>query len=345
MKITGNAPQIPRIETQFYSFDEAFRNRQGARGYPLGTIAEFYGANHTGKSTVVWSLSGLIGAKTNSDIVLADFEGFDPIFLESVFASQKFDGEIYSVEDPKDEEVLSNLLYKVKDKDNDFRIGILDSIGAISPIAESEGDLGDANMGRRALLINQFSRKASHILLNDKSKCFFLVNHQHPNIGTRGWNTPGGESKKYLSSIRVQLKRLYRSNKEETYPDGSYVIKGTVKKNRWGYKDGEFYFFVLGGSGIHRGLTALYDCIILGIVDIKRTIRIGDKSFGYLKDITEQAQLGNDEFFQPFYEEIENEKARQEESRTKRDKNIEPISTETENSNDTNLQDNSTETD
>jgi len=308
MKITGRAPEVPRVETSFYSFDESLRNRQGHRGYPLGTITEVYGANHTGKSTVVWSLSSIIGKNTDSNIALADLEGFDPEFLEAVMVSQGFDGEVHSLQDESDEKLLDNLIYKVGDKDLSFNVGILDSIGAISPIAEAEGDLGDANMGRRAFLTNQFSRKAIKICRDNKSKCFFVVNHQHPNIGTRGYNTPGGEGKKYLSSIRMQLKRLYRKNKEETYPDGSYVIYGKIIKNRFGYKDGEFYLFVLGGSGIHRGLTALYDGIILGIVDISRTIKIGDKSFGYLKDITEQAQLGNEEFFEPFYEAIENER-------------------------------------
>lgn len=305
MKMTGDAPSVPRIETGFYSFDEAFRNRQGHRGFPLGTITEVYGANHTGKSTIVWSLSALIGYATESNIALVDLEGFDPSFLESVMTSQGFDGEVHSIQDVSDETVLDKLIYKVDDKDANYNIGILDSIGAISPVAEAQGDLGDANMGRRALLTNQFARKAVRICRSNKNKCFFLVNHQHPNLGTRGYNTPGGEGKKYLSSIRLQVKRLYRKNKEETYPDGSYVITGRVIKNRWGYKDGEFYLFVLGGSGIHKGLTALYDGIILGLVEVSRTIRIGDKSFGYLKDITEKAQAGDKDFFQPFYEVID----------------------------------------
>jgi RecA/RadA recombinase len=306
MELTGDAPKVPRVETGYYSLDESLRNRQGQRGYPLGTITEVYGANHTGKSTMVWSLSGLIGAKTESNIALADLEGFDPEFLTSVMSSQGFNGEVYSIQDESDEKVLETLSYKLDDKDLNFNIGILDSIGAISPIAEAEGDLGDANMGRRAFLTNQFFRKAIRTLRVNKNKLLFSINHQHPNLGTYGYNTPGGEGKKYLSSIRIQLKRLYRKNKEETYPDGSYVLIGRIVKNRWGYKDREFYLFVLGGSGIHKGLTALYDGIVLGLVDVSRTIKIGDQSFGYLKDITERAQAGDEEFFIPFYEVIEN---------------------------------------
>jgi len=204
---------------------------------------------------------------------------------------------------------LETLSYRLDDKELNYNIGILDSIGAISPIAEADGDLGAANMGRRAFLTNQFFRKAIRTLRTNKNKILFSVNHQHPNLGTFGYNTPGGEGKKYLSSIRIQLKRLYRKNKEESYPDGSYVLTGKIVKNRWGYKDREFYLFVLGGSGVHKGLTALYDGIVLGVVDVARTIKIGEQSFGYLKDITEKAQEGDEEFFHPFYDAIEKYKS------------------------------------
>ena len=112
--------------------------------------------------------------------------------------------------------------------------------------------------------------------------------------------TPGGEVKNYLFTIRINVKRKYIKGKYEEYPDGSYIIEGTVVKNRWGLKEKTFNLFVLSGKGIHFGLSAMYDAINLGIAKRDRTIKIGDTSFGTMKECVQQAHEGNDEFFEPF---------------------------------------------
>ena len=81
----------------------------------------------------------------------------------------------------------------------------------------------------------------------------------------------------------------------------------------WGYKDRQFWLFVLAGKGIHKGLTAMYDGIQLGLVNRKRVISIGEQKFGYLKDVVEKAQAGNDEFFESFFEVLRNQKQDNEE--------------------------------
>ena len=102
------------------------------------------------------------------------------------------------------------------------------------------------------------------------------------------------------ASIRISVKRKYLKNKYEEYPDGSYIIEGTVVKNRWGLKDKVFNLFVLSGKGIHFGLTALYDCLNLGLATKSRTIKIRDVSFGTMREVVQQAHDGNDDFFEPF---------------------------------------------
>jgi hypothetical protein len=155
-------------------------------------------------------------------------------------------------------------------------------------------------MGRRAFLMAQFTRKALKLMRSEEPKTIFMVNHAYPKIGGRGLDTPGGEVKKYLSSIRIAVKRKYIKGRYEEYPDGSYIIEGTVVKNRWGLKEKVFNLFVLSGKGIHLGLTAMYDCINLGTAKRDRTIKIGDNSFGTMKECVQQAHNGNDDFFDPF---------------------------------------------
>jgi hypothetical protein len=140
------------------------------------------------------------------------------------------------------------------------------------------------------------------LLRENDNKTVFAINHSYPRIGGFGNTSPGGEVKNYLFSVRIQVKRRYVKSGWQEYPDGSYVIEGKVIKNKWGIKDREFILFVLSGKGIHRGMTTLFDCVDLELATSQSVIKIGDKSFGRLKPIIDEAQNGNEEFFQPFYD-------------------------------------------
>ncbi len=304
INILGDAPTIKRLETGLWSFDRAFENRKGEIGFPLGKGTEVFGPNFCGKSTITYGLSGLIATHQKKNIALADLEGFDPDFLITVLETAKFSGDVQYIQKESDEDVLDELVVFMRDKA--YGVGILDSIGAISPISEQEGAIGEANMGRRAKILAQFTRKSLKILRNPDAPSIFMINHSYPRIGGRGSDTPGGEVKKYLASMRIQVKRRYFKNKYEEYPDGSYVIEGKVIKNRWGLRNKTFWLFVLSGKGIHKGLTAMYDGFQTGVVGRKKIITISETSFGYMKNIVEEAQKGNDEFFEPFFEALKN---------------------------------------
>jgi len=294
IKIIGEPPKVSRFVTNFYSLDRAFANRAGDTGLPYGIATEVFGPTGCGKSTLIYGLSGLVAKHMKKNIVLADFEGFDPDFLTVVLETAKFSGDVLYISNPNDEEALDELISQLGDENN--AVGILDSVGAISPISERDGSLGEANMGRRAKLMAQFSRKGIHLIREGANKTIYIVNHIHPNIGFAGITTPGGETLKYLSSIRIRVKR------KEEFPDGSYVLEGKVIKNRWGYRDGVFHVFMLAGTGLHLGMSALYDGTIQGVVSRKKIVKIGEQSFGYMKHIVREAHDGNDEFFIPFLE-------------------------------------------
>lgn len=305
MEIIGTTSHVQRICTGLYSFDHAFINQKGEIGFPIGKGVEIYGSTHCGKSTITYGFAGMIARILKKDIALADFEGFDPDFLTTVLQSTGFDGKIFCIQEDDDETALDLLLTTLRK--SDYCVGIVDSIGAISPVAEAEGDLGESNMGRRAFLIAQFTRKALKILRSPDSKTIFMINHAYPRIGGRGMDTPGGEVKKYLTSLRISVKRRYLKNKYEEFPDGSYIIEGDVIKNRWGLKDKSFHLFVLAGYGIHVGLTAMYDLIDMGLVERGRTMKMDGVSFGSLKDVIMKAHDGNEKFFIPFIEKLANQ--------------------------------------
>jgi RecA/RadA recombinase len=306
INIIGDTVNVERLETGLWSFDRAFENQKGEIGFPLGKGVEIFGVTNCGKSTIVYGLSGLIASAQERFIALADLEGFDPDFLVTVLDNAGYSGDLQYIQRDDDEEVLDELVSVLRKPSGKYVVGILDSIGAISPISEQKGAIGEANMGRRAMILAQFTRKCLKLLRRPDAPTIFMINHEYPRIGGMGSDTPGGEVKKYLASIRIKVKRVWFKGKYEEYPDGSYVIEGTVIKNRWGYKDRKFWLFVLAGKGIHKGLTAMYDGMRLGIVGRKRVVSIGDEKFGYLKNIVQEAQDGNEEFFEPFYEALRN---------------------------------------
>jgi len=294
MKIIGDTPKVKRLITGLHSFDQSFRNAKGEIGFPLGQITELAGPTFCGKSTVAYGLCGRIAKENKTNIALVDFEGFDPDYLTEIVSVTGFDGDVNLIQKDGDEKTLDALITILEKKD--YGVGMLDSVGAISPISELDGDLGDANMGRRAKLMAQFSRKIMHLLLSEP-KTMFLINHLHPNLGGAwGMSTPGGLTMNYLSAIRIRLKR------KEEFKDQSYMLEGKVTKNRFGYKDLTFHLMMLSGHGIHNGLTAMFDCFLSGLAERGATVKINGTGCGKLKEFFTNAHAGNNTVFDPFFE-------------------------------------------
>jgi RecA/RadA recombinase len=304
VEVIGSYPPITRLQTGFYSLDRAFINDLGEIGIPIGHCWEIVGTSGTGKSTFAKSLAGIIATIQQQDIILCDFEGFDPKFLTRILSGVGFSGKINTVRNGEDEEQIDEMVEKLRD--DDYCVAILDSVSAISPIGEQQGDIGEANMGRRAFIMAQLTRRASHVFrFADKNnpKTLLLLNHWLPKIGSRGYISPGGEAKEFMITNKVVLKRI------EEFPDGyekttgSYVLQGEVKKNRWGYEDRKFYAFMLAGRGMHKGLTALYDCVIMKNVEYKNgVVKMGGNSLGRMSTFVKEAKIGNNEIFSQFYQ-------------------------------------------
>jgi RecA/RadA recombinase len=288
VKIVGTHSKPHRIITGLYTLDRAMLNKDGDIGIVIGTGYEIFGLNHVGKSTFTYSLASIIGRTLEGDIALADFEGFDDKFLVQVAETCGFDRSIHVISEQDDEGQLDKLIDMLSKK---ACVGILDSIGAISPIGEAEGDIGEANMGRRGFLLAQFARKGLKLFRFDKDKTILMINHWYPRLGSRGYDTPGGEVKKYIATVRIKLSR------KETFPDGSYALLGEVIKNRWGYQNRQFNAFMLAGFGLHAGMTALWDCVMLKLVKRSKVgLLLDGTNLGKLGIYAKYAKLGTANF-------------------------------------------------
>lgn len=304
-----------RVLTQCHSLDRALGDEQGNIGYPLKSITEAYGNKGVGKSTFCFSLMGMIARQLGKNIVILDWEGQSKETVENVLTSQGFLGNVEYIlnrPDESSEETVERFLEAIKDENQN--VGLVDSIGGFLPTAYLEGSIADSSMGVFARETGRMVNKAKQFTIQaGEPGAIFMTNHVHPTIGSMvsGTDTSGGVKKKYLSHVRIDLKRAYIGNSSVSFPDG-WLLKGRVDDNRYGYSKREFHVFMLAGGGIHVGLSALWDCVIAGQATLSAkaikdsvVVSMDGQSFGKMRSILKEKD--NKEFFVPFINALRND--------------------------------------
>lgn len=310
-----NFESTNRVLTLCHSLDKSLADSTGNEGIPLRSTIEVYGGKNVGKSTFCFSMMAMIAAKLQKDVTILDWEGQSRETIEGVLERNNFYGNVHYMLNKgteTTEDTLERFIEAVATDDQN--IGLMDSIGAFRPTALLEGKIGDSNMGVFAREIGQFCNKLTHIALrSDEPGVVFLTNHVHPTIGSmvQGQTTSGGEKKKYLAQVRIDLKRAYIGNSPVNFGE-SYLLRGKIDSNRFGYSGKEFYVFIVGGEGIHVGLTALWDCVIakhatLSAKSIKDSVVVSmdGESYGKFRTILENRN--DKDFFAPFINKLREE--------------------------------------
>lgn len=296
MSITFLGEEIPeteRIITGFHSLDKALGNKKkDVIGFPIKTMVEIYGAAGVGKTTIMLSLAGIFAKELGGKIVFADLEGQSKDTITNSLEMGGFSGELDMLRDEDTLEhyqMLDNMIERFKT--DDYNVAILDSIGAFMSPGEQEGSVADANMGKKPFIIGNWTRKVIDVLIRKRGICMY-TSHQHSNIGFVGTHTSGGETKKFLNAVQLEVKR------KDDYETG-WVLEGRVKKNRYGQVDQYFRVFCIGGQGIHQGLSAVFDCVSAGLATIERNVvKTEDHSFGKVGRMIETWQ--DESQFAPF---------------------------------------------
>lgn len=273
---------------------------------------EIYGYEGVGKSTLTSYLAARI-PPTNGKIQIADFEGASEWeHLRNNVINAGFQGEVHIMEmvDKKGKpRTHESVLQEAADAINDDKTNaiIIDSLGAVTAVAEVENDLGEANMGKRAKLIGDWARRAvANIRESEKPKIVFAINHIHSVIGGRGHTTTGGVTKNYLAGYRLNI------SKKELLDDGSTIIQIKPEKLRYGglAPDRLGYCVITPGFGVNPFLSMVNDCIYLGLCARKSVVKIVDengewKSAGRLSTLIEKSMQRDEEAFAPFRKALE----------------------------------------
>ena len=258
----NNMEGIEVIPSGSILLDEAL----GIGGYPKGRIIEMYGPESSGKTTLalhaiaeaqkLGGIAAFVDAEHALDPVYAKNLGVD---IDNLWVSQPDCGE-------QALEITENLV-----RSGAVDIIVIDSVAALTPQKEIEGEMGDSVMGLQARLMSQALRKLTAIV--GKSKCIVIfINQIRMKIGVMFGNpetTTGGNALKFYSSVRLEIRRVETIDGKGDEDAIGNRVRVKVVKNKVAPPFRKVELDIYFGKGINRYASLLDSAVKHGLVDKK----------------------------------------------------------------------------
>ena len=286
-KVVDNVETIP---TGSVALDIAL----GVGGFPRGRVVEVYGPESSGKTTLAihaiaevqkqGGIAAFIDAEHAFDQFYAENLGVD---TENLLISQPDNGE-------QALEIADNLI-----RSGAIDLIVIDSVAALTPRAEIEGEMGDSRMGLQARLMSQALRKITGTLSRTNCTCIF-INQLREKIGVMFGNpetTTGGNALKFYSSVRIDIRR------SSQIKNGDEVIGNRVKvkivKNKVAPPFRRAEFDIMYGSGISRIGEVIDMAVELNVVKKSGSwFSYGETKLGQGRDAVKQLLEDNPELME-----------------------------------------------
>ena len=276
----GMRGPITGLSTGILSLDEAL----GGKGLPRGRIVELYGPESSGKSTLAMSVIAQAQKLGGFALYIDAEHAFDPEYAKKL--GVKVNGEQFLLAQPSTgEEGLDIAEQFIKSGAVD--VVVVDSVAALVPKAEMDGDIGDSFMGLQARMMSQALRRLTSVIGKTETVVIF-INQLREKIGVMFGNpetTPGGRALKFYSSVRMDVRRIGAIKDGEDFIGNR--TKVTVVKNKVAPPFRRAEFDILYGSGI----STEGDILDLGMA--QEIIKKSGAWLSYSPPGREEIRLGN----------------------------------------------------
>ncbi|KKW35802.1 MAG: Protein RecA [Candidatus Adlerbacteria bacterium GW2011_GWA2_54_12] len=276
----GDAPKVgvDAIPSGSVGLDWAL----GIGGYPRGRIIEIFGPESSGKTTL--SLHAIAEAQKKGGVcAFIDAEhALDPMYAGKI--GVKLDELLVSQPDTGEQalEIVESLVRSGK-----VDIIVVDSVAALTPKDEIEGDMGQSHVGKQARLMSQALRKLTAIVAKSKTVVVF-INQIRMQIGVMFGNpetTPGGKALKFYTSVRLDIRRIAQIKKGEEVVGGRHRVKVVKNKVAAPFRSVEFDLMYNEGVSREGELIALGEK--LGVIQKSGTsYLLGEEKLGRGYDAT-----------------------------------------------------------
>jgi recombination protein RecA len=246
------------IPTGIISLDIAL----GVGGLPRGRIVEIYGSEGSGKTTVALTTIASCQKQGGKAVFIDAEHALDPSYAERLGVNLS---ELIISQPDSGEQALE--IAEILTRSGAIDLFVIDSVAALVPRAELEGEMGDSVVGLQARLMSQAMRKLTGAMSKSKT-CGVFINQIREKIGVMFGNpetTTGGRALKFYSTVRLEVKR------GETMKDGDRILGSEVKvkvvKNKVAPPYQNCVFDLIFGHGISRASQLLSMGVNLNIIE------------------------------------------------------------------------------